>query len=72
MTPKTKIDTSNITIETLNLTLKGITLDYAKDIFKEFTEEITTHMYPKPPEKIDETIEFIKSSIKKNKSGNGF
>jgi [ribosomal protein S5]-alanine N-acetyltransferase len=66
------MNTSNITIETLNLTLKGITLDYAKDIFKEFTEDITTHMYPKPAEKIDETIEFIKDSIKQNKAGNNF
>ena len=60
------MDTSNITIETKNLYLKGITEDFKDDIFKEFTAEITTHMFPKPAEKIEETIEFIKTSIKKN------
>lgn len=63
------MDTSNITIKTKNLYLKGITLDYKDDIFREFTTEITTHMFPKPAEKIEETIEFIETSIKKNKEG---
>ncbi len=66
------MDTSNITIETKNLYLKGITEDFKDDIFKEFTAEITTHMFPKPAEKIEETIEFIKTSIKKNKEGSNF
>jgi RimJ/RimL family protein N-acetyltransferase len=63
------MDTSNITIETKNLYLKSITLDYADDIFKEFTAEVTTHMFPKPAEKIEETVEFIEKSIKENKEG---
>lgn len=66
------MDTSNITIETKNLLLKGITLEYKDDIFREFTAEITTLMFPKPAEKIEETIEFIKNSIIKNKSGSNF
>lgn len=61
------MDTSNITIETKNLCLKGITLDYKDNIFREFTAEITTHMFPNPAEKIEETIEFIETSIKGNK-----
>jgi [ribosomal protein S5]-alanine N-acetyltransferase len=63
------MDTSNITITTKNLCLKGISLDYKKDIFKEFTVEIAKHMSPKVPEKIEETIEFIEKSIKENKKG---
>lgn|SRR3989338_5453440 len=63
------MDTSNIKIETKNLFLKGITLEYQDDIFREFTAEITSYMIPKPAEKIEETITFIKTSIKGNKEG---
>ena len=63
------MDNSDITIETKNLCLKGITLDYKDIIFKEFTAEITACMFPRPAEKIEETIEFIKTSIQKNKNG---
>lgn len=63
------MDTSNITIETKNLYLKNITLKYKDDIFREFTAEITVYMFPKPAEKIKETINFIKNSIKENKEG---
>lgn len=40
-----------------------IQLDHAQDIFTNFTDEITTYMYPKPANKIEETIDFINSSI---------
>jgi [ribosomal protein S5]-alanine N-acetyltransferase len=63
------MNTQSTTIETKNLFLQGLTLDYKDDIFKEFTAEITTHMTPKPPEKIEETIQFIETAIKENKEG---
>lgn len=66
------MDTSSITIETKNLCLKGITLEYQDDIFGEFNKEITTHMFPKPAEKVEETVEFINTSIKENKEGSNF
>ncbi len=66
------MDTSNIIIETKNLYLKSITLEYKDDIFKEFTPEITTYMVPKSAEKIEETIKFIETSIKENKEGSKF
>ncbi len=66
------MDTSNIIIETENLELKGVTLDCKDDIFREFTFGITTYMFPKSPEKIKETIEHIKSSMKENKEGSDF
>ncbi|MFH1187449.1 MAG: GNAT family N-acetyltransferase, partial [bacterium] len=63
------MDTSTITIETKNLCLKAITLEYQEDIFKEFNSEITEHMHPRPADKIEETIEFIEKSMKENKEG---
>ncbi|MBU1445703.1 hypothetical protein KKD70_00370 [Patescibacteria group bacterium] len=56
--------TTNLTIETKNLLLQSITLEYKDEIFKEFTPEITTYMFPKSPEKIEETIEFIQPKNK--------
>lgn len=50
-------------IETNRLILQPIDIKYAEDIFKNFNEKITTYMYPKPAEKIDETINFIEISL---------
>ena len=66
------INTTNITIETKNLLLQPISLDYKDEIFREFTTEITTYMFPKSPDKIDETIEFIETSMKENQEGSNF
>ncbi len=69
------MDTSNIIniiITAKNIELKAISLDYAPDIFKEFTPEITVYMSPKPAEKIEETIAFINSATKENKEGINF
>jgi len=63
------MDLSNFKIETENLILKSISLDYKADIFREFTPEITKYMVPKSPEKIEETIEFIKKAMADNKKG---
>jgi ribosomal-protein-alanine N-acetyltransferase len=66
------MDTTNITIETKNLFIRTISLADKDDIFKEFTDEITTHMFPKPADNIEETIDFIQTSIKENKEGSNF
>ncbi len=63
---------SNIIVETKNLFLKSITLEYKESIFKEFTAEVAIYMTPKPAEKIEETVEFIESSIEKNREGRDF
>lgn len=63
------MNTSAITIETQNLYLQAITLDYKENIFKEFNHEITKYMHPRPACKIEETIEFIERSMKENKEG---
>jgi [ribosomal protein S5]-alanine N-acetyltransferase len=58
-----------VTIKTNRLVLVPISLEYAPDIFREFSQEITTFMYPKPAENIEETNIFINSSIEKNNLG---
>ncbi len=63
------MDTSGVVIKTNRLVLKGVSLDYVDDTFREFTSEITEYMYPKPPEKIEDTIKYIKSAIQENKAG---
>ena len=66
------MDTSNIKIETKNLLLKSISLEYKENIFEEFTPEIVTYMFPPSPKKIEETIDFIEKSMTENKEGNNF
>ncbi len=66
------MDTSDIIIETENLLLKSISLNYKDDIFQEFTPDITTYMYPKAPDKIDDTIQFIQTAIETNQKGSNF
>lgn len=56
----------NISIQTDRLSLVPISRDHAQDIFREFTKEITTFMYPKPADKIEDTYQFIDDAIKKN------
>lgn len=62
-------DLSSTIIETKRLLLKPINLEYAEDIFNEFNEEVTHFMYPKPPSKISETINYIKETQKKIQKG---
>jgi RimJ/RimL family protein N-acetyltransferase len=50
-------------LETERLLLVPIDMDYAEDIFDEFTDEITQYMYPGTPRRIQETEEFIRESL---------
>lgn len=59
----------DIKIESERLVLVPITLEYADDIFRYFTKDVTKYMYPKPPEDINETKEFIDWSINGMKNG---
>lgn len=59
----------NVKIETSQLILWPISLDYLDDIFREFTEEITFYMHPRSPKEKKETEEFITSTIEKMKKG---
>jgi len=53
----------NVEISTNRLLLKPISMIYKADIFVEFTDEVTTYMYPRPAEDISETESFINDSI---------
>ena len=56
------IDLQNISINGDSINLISISDDYVKDIYREFTEEITTYMIPSPAKEISETYEFISRS----------
>jgi RimJ/RimL family protein N-acetyltransferase len=60
------------TIETERLLLKPISYEYVEHIFKEFTQDITEYMMPKPAESIEETKEFIKKSLDGLEKGTNF
>ena len=58
----------NVEISTNRLLLQPISMKYKKDIFSEFTDEITMYMYPRSPKNISETEAFINESIAKLKN----
>ena len=62
-----KGDLFDVRIKTKRLVLVPISLRYKKDIFREFTDEITVFMFPATPKKIEETEKFILDSIKEMK-----
>jgi len=49
------VDLTGVEIETERLRLVPISMDYAEDIFAEFTDEVTKLMYPRAPVEIEET-----------------
>lgn len=59
-------------ILTTRLLLLPISQKYKEDIFREFTKEITTYMYPRSPQNLSETEEFINSSLSEIETGNHF
>jgi [ribosomal protein S5]-alanine N-acetyltransferase len=58
-----------VTILSDRLKQVPITMEYAEDIFKCFNKDITTYMYPKPADTIDETMGFINSSVESLNEG---
>lgn len=59
----------NVSIETNRLRMIPISMKYRNVIFSEFTEEVTAYMFPRAPEKIEDTEAFITGSIAKNTKG---
>jgi [ribosomal protein S5]-alanine N-acetyltransferase len=57
-------------ILTNRLLLLPISQKYQEDIFREFTKEVTTYMYPRPPQDLTETEEFINDSLREMQTGN--
>ncbi|MBW4565668.1 MAG: GNAT family N-acetyltransferase [Mojavia pulchra JT2-VF2] len=52
-----------VSLESKRLILQPISLEYTEDVFREFTSEITTFMYPKPAQSLGETEKIIKDMI---------
>ena len=63
------MDLTKIEIVRDNIKLRPISLDDKEDIYREFTEEIVKYMLPSVPKDIDETIDFIESSIATMEAG---
>ena len=55
----------DLVIETARLRLLPTSESYAEEIFREFTPEITIFMHPKSPDKIEDTLEFIRTAREK-------
>jgi len=64
-----KLGLLNERIESERLLLVPISMQYSDEIFKEFTPEIATYMYPAPAKDISETEEFISNSLKELSDG---
>ncbi len=64
-----KLDLEAVRITSERLTLVPITPAYRKDIFREFTSEITTHMFPSAPESIADTDEYIAKTTAERAAG---
>jgi RimJ/RimL family protein N-acetyltransferase len=62
----------NVIITTERLKLVPVSPAYAETIFKEFTPEITTYMFPKPAETMDDTLAFIKMAQEQREKGEAF
>ncbi|BAU43320.1 GNAT family N-acetyltransferase [Leptolyngbya sp. O-77] len=56
-------------LETARLWLEPVSRDDRLAVFQEFTAAIATFMYPKPPQEIRETDEFLSHALKQNTSG---
>jgi RimJ/RimL family protein N-acetyltransferase len=56
-------------IEGERIALSPISFEHAKDIFHEFTEDITRYMVPKPLDEITYAYEFIETSRENMKAG---
>jgi glycyl-tRNA synthetase len=59
------IPDENFCIEGERVILKVISLDYLDDIFANFTNEITTYMFPQSSGKIEDTQKFIEEARQK-------
>ncbi|MEI6267055.1 MAG: GNAT family N-acetyltransferase [bacterium] len=59
-------------IETDRLLLVPMSRKYAEDVFREFTPELTYYMSPPTPSKIDDSIDWIESTLPKYEAGTDF
>ena len=63
------MDYTKITIETERLKLVPLSKEYREDVFREFTSEITTYMYPKPNDSLEDVDKWIEETQEEMKKG---
>lgn len=63
------MDLTNFSLPTGRLVLVPLSMKYKDNVFREFNSSITQYMFPKPPDKIEETEEYILTSEEGIKSG---
>ena len=63
------IDCLHVEIKTSRLKLLPTSPEFAEDMFKEFTAEVTRYMGPSPSKSIDETLKFIEDSLECMRQG---
>jgi RimJ/RimL family protein N-acetyltransferase len=64
--------TLNLVIETERLRLVATSEAYAESIFREFTSEITWYMGPRPPDRVEETLAFVREARQQMEAGMEF
>jgi len=69
--PKEKIDIPKELL-TERLRLKPTSDKYSKEVFDNFTDEVTVLMFPSTPKAESETIEYLKGAEEKNKNGENY
>lgn len=57
---------------TERLSLRPISADYSKEVFENFTDDITVLMFPSTPKEESETIEYLKGAEEKTKNGENY
>ncbi|MEZ0542472.1 GNAT family N-acetyltransferase [Fibrella arboris] len=62
-------DLSNLTLDSERLRLLPVTEAYTDLIFREFTPEVATYMYPRPATERSETEAFVEAAKAANKEG---
>jgi ribosomal-protein-alanine N-acetyltransferase len=63
------LNLTEVVIETERLKLVPASEAYAREIFENFTSEITTYMFPKPADTIDDTFAFLRQAAIELASG---
>lgn len=65
-------DLTGEVIITDRLKLVSLSEEYAKDIFQNFTEEITTYMHPAAPKTIDDVLAYVHEQFLEMQKGEQF
>ena len=58
------LDLGQVVIKTDRVQLQPVSMDFAPEIFRHFTLEITRYMVPAPAEKLSDTAEFVEAALR--------